>query len=338
MPCSVCTDYRCQTLQNFTGDEWRMEDSEKTHLGRMLMCTVCRDIFKDPRQLPCGHSMCAGCLENMMGHATDSPFRCPDCRTSFGPSIEVRLQKNYALANITEDFRESRRRREQTKSVYCDCCPGKKALATQTCLKCEVSMCTEHVEGHLELPAFTGHPLVRPLGDLQERKCPQHGGEVPRYYCNTSRRYICNMCALESKQQNIATEASTALRRQMIEYMDQRLTALEQQITGSTDSVRRLKEDIQRERLKLIPADLCLNSVTVVLLCLWFIVLYYAYNYFVENLTLRETLDKQQNYAHHICSSIAEILVKHPMTSHTPAEDECTKDQSVGNKASEWKC
>ncbi|AWP04559.1 putative E3 ubiquitin/ISG15 ligase TRIM25-like [Scophthalmus maximus] len=248
-----------------------MEDSEKTHLGRMLMCTVCRDIFKDPRQLPCGHSMCAGCLENMMGHATDSPFRCPDCRTSFGPSIEVRLQKNYALANITEDFRESRRRRqEQTKSVYCDCCPGKKALATQTCLKCEVSMCTEHVKGHLELPAFTGHPL--------ERKCPQHGGEVPRYYCNTSRRYICNMCALESKQQNIATEASTALRRQMIEYMDQRLTALEQQITGSTDSVRRLKEDIQ------------------------------PYNYFVENLTLRETLDKQQNYAHHICSSIAVML------------------------------
>lgn len=99
--------------------------------------------------------------------------------------------------------------------VYCDCCPEKTTLAIKTCLKCELSLCEEHMKDHLQLPVFTGHPLVRPLGDLQERKCPQHEDEVLRYYCNTSRRYVCNLCALESKQLNLASETATVLRRQL---------------------------------------------------------------------------------------------------------------------------
>lgn len=47
-----------------------------------------------------------------------------------------------------------------------------------------------------------------------------------------------------------------------------------------------------------------------------------AYNYSVENQTLTEALDKQQNGVHHIYSSIAELLVDHPMKSHTPPETE----------------
>nr|XP_020460151.1 tripartite motif-containing protein 47-like isoform X2 [Monopterus albus] len=298
-----------------------MADTEKSQLEEMLMCPVCQDIFKDPRQLPCGHSLCMGCLENMMDHFSDAPFRCPDCRTNFGQIMGV--QKNYALANIADDFRENRRRRaEQTKNVYCDFCSERKTMAIKTCLKCEVSLCKEHVRDHLELPVFTGHPMVRPLGDLLERKCPQHNDEVLRYYCNASRRYICTVCTLESKQHNVATEAFTVLRRQLTDFMDQHFTMIREQITESTDSVRKLQEDIQREKRKVNPANSCLNSVTVVLLCLWFIVLYYAYNFSVENQTLAEALDKQQSRVHHIYSTIAELLVDHPMMSHKPPETE----------------
>lgn len=104
---------------------------------------------------------------------------------------------------------------EQTKDIYCDCCPDKQVLAIKTCLKCEVSLCKEHVKDHLELPVFTGHPLVKPLGDLLERKCPKHEDEVLRYYCSASRRYVCNVCALESKRHNLAAEASTDLRKRL---------------------------------------------------------------------------------------------------------------------------
>lgn len=46
--------------------------------------------------------------------------------------------------------------------------------AVKTCLKCEVSMCSEHVKPHLELPAFRGHPLTEPVDDFWKRKCPDH--------------------------------------------------------------------------------------------------------------------------------------------------------------------
>lgn len=99
--------------------------------------------------------------------------------------------------------------------MFCDCCLTEKTPAFKMCLKCEVALCKEHIKDHLELPVFTGHPLVKPLGDLTERKCPQHEDAVLRYYCNASGRYICNMCALESKNRNMSTEASNVVRRQL---------------------------------------------------------------------------------------------------------------------------
>lgn len=86
-----------------------MEDAEKTKLEELLMCPVCQDVFKDPRQLPCGHSMCLACLQTLMDHSSDVPFRCPDCRTHFGPIVGV--HRSFALANIVEDFRMNMRRR-----------------------------------------------------------------------------------------------------------------------------------------------------------------------------------------------------------------------------------
>ncbi|KAF0021474.1 hypothetical protein F2P81_026273 [Scophthalmus maximus] len=47
-------------------------------------------------------------------------------------------------------------------------------FAVKTCLKCEVSMCQEHVKPHLELPAFCEHPLTEPIDDFWKRKCPAH--------------------------------------------------------------------------------------------------------------------------------------------------------------------
>lgn len=58
--------------------------------------------------------------------------------------------------------------------------------AVKTCLKCEVSMCQEHVKPHLELPAFCEHPLTEPINDFWKRKCPEHD-EIYRY-CRTRRQ------------------------------------------------------------------------------------------------------------------------------------------------------
>lgn len=86
----------------------RMDVMERK-LEDTLTCSVCQEIFQDPRQLPCGHSMCLSCLENLRDHSRDTPFRCPNCREYFGPLIKI--SKSYTLSNITEEYRELRSRK-----------------------------------------------------------------------------------------------------------------------------------------------------------------------------------------------------------------------------------
>lgn len=79
------------------------DENAKLQLAELLTCPVCQDIFKDPRQLPCGHSLCLECVEKMIDHTSENPFRCPDCRAYFGQIVEV--QKNYTLSGIAEEYR-----------------------------------------------------------------------------------------------------------------------------------------------------------------------------------------------------------------------------------------
>ncbi|KAM6948234.1 E3 ubiquitin-protein ligase Midline-1 [Aplochiton taeniatus] len=206
----------------------------------MLTCPVCQDIFKDPRQLPCGHSLCMSCLEGMIDFSSDMPFRCPDCRAYFGSIVGV--QKSYALANVAEDCRENQKAK-QNVNVLCDHCQNEE-LAVKTCLKCEVSLCQEHIKIHYECPAYTGHPLVKPLHDLVNRKCPQHDDEVLRYYCTVSRSYVCNLCAVEKKQVNQAAEASNVLSRKLTAHMDERFQLFEETLKDCANSNKKLKEYI----------------------------------------------------------------------------------------------
>ncbi|XP_030018350.1 E3 ubiquitin/ISG15 ligase TRIM25 [Sphaeramia orbicularis] len=69
-------------------------------------------------------------------------------------------------------------------------------FAVKTCLKCEVSMCQEHVKPHLELPAFREHLLTEPMNDFWKRKCPDHD-EIYRYYCMDDKVCVCNACTIE---------------------------------------------------------------------------------------------------------------------------------------------
>ncbi|KAL0966319.1 hypothetical protein UPYG_G00293840 [Umbra pygmaea] len=294
-------------------DKLASTPSGTSQLEVLLTCPVCREIFKDPRQLPCGHSYCMSCLGGMVDFTSDTPFRCPDCRAEFGSVIGI--QRNYALANISEDYRESLKAKHLV-SVYCDYCPEEQILAVKTCLKCEVSMCQEHVQHHLLLPAYRGHPLVKPLGDLSKRRCSDHEDEVLRYYCAMSKAYLCNICALEKKQIKHTVETSNALERKLKDFMEQHFLVLDGKFQECKDSVRTLKEDLINERQMSNSNNSSVNSVTVVLLCLWFIVLYYAYTFSMENQDLTDTVRKQQTLLHNAYSSISECMVDNPSKGH----------------------
>lgn len=141
-------------------------------LDEELTCSVCRDTFTQVHPLPCGHSFCPACIREAWNEHSDgkSRFTCPQCQ-------------------------------EESGGVPCDCCApaaedAQPPQAVKTCLRCEVSLCAEHLQPHLERPAYSSHLLVDPLGDLSQRRCPAHS-EILRYYCADERLYVCGDCLLE---------------------------------------------------------------------------------------------------------------------------------------------
>ncbi|XP_062338077.1 nuclear factor 7, ovary-like [Osmerus eperlanus] len=282
--------------------------ADNSQLAVMLTCSVCQDIFRDPRQLPCGHSFCMACLESLIDFTSDVPFRCPDCRTYFGSVIGV--QKSYALACISEQHRENNKAK-QKKSVFCDCCPEKMEPAIKSCLKCEVSLCKEHLQPHLECQAFLGHTLVPPLGNLSSRRCLEHKGQVLKYYCSVSKTYVCNICALERNQRNLAEESSTVLEGKLTDLMNQQYNSVKQTVENCKESVIKIKEEIRQE-LTTHSKDLWINLVTVLLLGLWFISVYYAHSLSVDNQILQDKLQKQQSQLHDMYRMFAEKSLNSP--------------------------
>ncbi|KAG7257164.1 hypothetical protein CRUP_006033 [Coryphaenoides rupestris] len=131
--------------------------------------------------------------------------------------------------------------------------------AVKTCLKCEVSMCGEHVRPHLELPAFREHPLSDPLGDLGSRKCPSHD-EIYRYYCLDDHVCVCNACTIEGGHAGHTIKTLRNTGRDMKDSLDRQLYRVERRFTSTEKKVHEQREKERQNRKFLEDAAQCLAT------------------------------------------------------------------------------
>lgn len=82
-----------------------MSDYEKK-MEELLRCPLCQDVLNEPRQLPCAHSLCLECVDDLGAACSGAPLRCPLCQVEFWPPVELR--KDYTLSSIAEYFRQDR--------------------------------------------------------------------------------------------------------------------------------------------------------------------------------------------------------------------------------------
>ncbi|XP_068129943.1 ficolin-1-A-like isoform X2 [Hyperolius riggenbachi] len=72
-------------------------------LKEELECSICRDIYKDPITLLCGHNFCRLCaIQHFDSQEELWMYNCPECRAEF--LERPVLQKNLKLCNIVENF------------------------------------------------------------------------------------------------------------------------------------------------------------------------------------------------------------------------------------------
>ncbi|XP_047662542.1 tripartite motif-containing protein 59 isoform X2 [Tachysurus fulvidraco] len=111
------------------------------NLEEDLTCSVCYSLFNDPRVLPCSHTFCKTCLDNVLQLSTNFsiwrplrlPLKCPNCRSmvELPPNGVEALPINVCLRAIIEKYQRDNEPRvpscpehhRQPLNVYCvqDC-------------------------------------------------------------------------------------------------------------------------------------------------------------------------------------------------------------------------
>lgn len=84
------------------------------NLEEDLTCSVCYSLFSDPRVLPCSHTFCKTCLDNLVQVSTNysiwrplrMPIKCPNCRSvmELPPTGIDALPTNVSLRAIIEKY------------------------------------------------------------------------------------------------------------------------------------------------------------------------------------------------------------------------------------------
>ncbi|KAE8595300.1 hypothetical protein XENTR_v10015685 [Xenopus tropicalis] len=156
-----------------------------------VTCCVCRNIYRDPVTLPCGHSVCIACvcfLWDFEGFGDEDCYICPKCEQRYSGSPEAKL--NHELCNSANRFLRSHQRKGDTRIFCCQCDPP--VPATKSCVQCEVSLCDTHMGDHSDP---TQHSLIAPTHDFSDRKCSVHH-QILEYYCWEDLAFMCESCSL----------------------------------------------------------------------------------------------------------------------------------------------
>ncbi|XP_020601510.1 E3 ubiquitin-protein ligase TRIM71-like isoform X1 [Orbicella faveolata] len=170
-----------------------------------LFCPLCHEMFVNPRLLPCLHTFCKRCLENLVVPRS-SALSCPACRTdvpltergvgAFPPNFVVTTMMDVAAV-----------RAHDKNPIMCSSCEDKLPAAAR-CIECMDFLCHDCRNAHMRLRLTKTHRVVsldelksspRPE-DLLHRPifCMEHTHEKLRYYCESCEQAICRECTMTS--------------------------------------------------------------------------------------------------------------------------------------------
>ncbi|XP_032533309.1 transcription intermediary factor 1-beta isoform X2 [Chiroxiphia lanceolata] len=186
------------------------------HLELLEHCGRCRERLspqRDPRLLPCLHSVCGTCLGG-----DGAVFECPVCRYQcpLGDILDnFFLQDSGAGATAGPEPRQS-----------CSSCEDN-AVATRFCDDCAEPLCDTCVQAHLRVRYTRGHS-VRDIGSAPPRSgaspalgpCPEHPEEPRDRFCSSCSTLVCHLCQLSTHQGHRSQSVPEAAREQQSLLLD----------------------------------------------------------------------------------------------------------------------
>ncbi|XP_071952506.1 uncharacterized protein [Antedon mediterranea] len=186
---------------------------------KVLLCSICHEVFQTPKTLGCQHSFCLKCIQTWV-EKSGGKLTCPMCRQEFQvPSNGVDgLPSSYFINQLLEYTKETKENVASVKScVMCN------KAATAHCMECSAYLCKQCGENHCKILPCRDHKVMSlnqyMAMDAAERTaakpvmCPKHTSVSVEFYCNTCNQPVCMKCTVVSHKGHDLQELDTAFKR-----------------------------------------------------------------------------------------------------------------------------
>ena len=177
------------------------------NLREEVSCSVCSDLFTDPKQLSCLHSFCFTCVkqwyETLGG---GDAIRCPKCQklSRIPASGDLKdLPTSFYLNGFIDVLAIKECKNTQLTCGNCD----KKSSEASYCFQCCIFYCEECLMFHSKMRDKTGHRALavrefqdKDFEDVLKRPvfCSRQGHqkEELKYYCKDCETALCQTCVI----------------------------------------------------------------------------------------------------------------------------------------------
>ena len=234
-------------------------------LQEQLTCPVCLSQFDSPKTLPCLHSFCLKCIQQLpvdleKGKRMIS-CTCPTCRkTAQVPDKgSADLPTAFAINSFIEIQEQLKKVSVQGKQVLCNNCS--EGDATSYCKQCAIGFCEKCLAMHNGLKPNAAHQIMDmkdvvitasqllPVKEEAIMNCTDHN-EPLKVFCETCQELICQSCTIRChKDHNYDVVSDTFPKhRQDIEKVAEVVVKKTVALQDALTAITRREEDVTKQR------------------------------------------------------------------------------------------
>ena len=175
------------------------------NLHEEVSCSVCKNTFNDPKQLPCLHSFCLKCLTGVQRTSgRHDIITCPECRRESkvpGGGNLKELPTNFRINSLLDVLAIKECNTTGVKCGNCD----KSSVHSFYCFQCCAFWCDECITGHNIIRANKEHRVLA-LKDFEDQdienvlkrpafcRRPGHEKKELEFFCKNCEDTICSSC------------------------------------------------------------------------------------------------------------------------------------------------
>ena len=181
-----------------------------------LECTLCHEMFRNPKTLDCLHSFCLQCLESLVQKSYSMKPSCPICRTPIQTQLQQLedLPTDLFLLNSLNNFKAIANSVSEQNAEKILCSDGENE-AISYCIECETYLCEfctrTHKTGKITkchgVSSIQGlknqNGMVSIPNPTTQMHCQLHQEEVINSYCEDCKFPICQLCLEEHHSHTI---------------------------------------------------------------------------------------------------------------------------------------